>query len=75
MKEYYEFVNEEHTHHMCWTIEELEELINRKYKNYDYINCDYDFLKIVKKTKNYKIYHYSSIEDLKNNKYEYIERI
>lgn len=71
---YYEFMEEGYIYHMCWTKEELVELMQRKFPNYDFINCDYHFIKVVRQKRNYKKYYYDSLEDLLKDKYSYIER-
>lgn len=71
---YYEFMEEGWIYHMCWTKEELSEMMSKYFPNYDFINCDYAFIKVVKQKRNYKKYFYDSLDDLLNDKYCYIER-
>lgn len=71
---YYEFMEEGWIYHMCWTKDELSEMMSKNFPNYDFINCDYAFIKVVKQKRNYKKYYYDSLDDLLKDKYSYIER-
>ena len=71
---WYEFMEEGYIYHMCWTKDDLVSMMSNKFKDYDFINCDYQFIKVVKQKRNYKKYYYDSLDDLLKDKYNYIER-
>ncbi len=71
---YYEFMEEGYIFHTCWTKNELVELMQRKFFDYDFINLDYAFIKVVRQKRNYKKYYYYSLDDLLKDKYSHIER-